>query len=772
MPDERQVKAEKGAAGSDDVDFESDDLGASLVPPDPLAALGGKDPLAPEPWEQLNFPSTAIEPALVPPGENLRPPSTISPVPPLKEPSVAVTGGPPASPADASTGSRGVPGLRSTGVGRPPTRTTLTAGIPAEPSGARSMASTLHPKIEVDPAPMTQPHLSAVELAATKSGIRRSFSAVTSRGPDTSGGSPFADRTGARLPPSAAVGRAPPVRALSHTASRAADTDPGLFPAASPRPTSTGVGSVSSSAGVARVPSLPPPPSNAAVSPLSMSSSSPPALPTRPARTKEPLAETREEVLLGQSPVPFQTRASPEPKPSELETLGMFGKYRLVQHLAVGGMAQLYLASLDGPDGFSKQCVVKTILPEFAVLPDFNEMFVNEAKVAALLHHPNIVQVYDFGREGGRYFLAMEYVKGASLQQVLREAYRAGMTLGPRFAITIGAQMCDAMGYAQALKGPDGRPLNLVHRDLTTGNILISAGGVAKLTDFGIVKTELNLSATAAGVVKGKYPYMSPEQIRAAANVDVRADVWSLGVTLFEMLSGRLPFEGEIASQVIVTIVNDPPQRLDALRPDLPPGLVAVVHQCLEKNPDLRPASVGELAALLAPFASVEGAVHADRAMRTPRSPASSGPTAEDRASQRGPTPPRALLKAAKETLPGISHTPVPARPPRTAMWVTAIVALTAVLAVGAGAFSLGRRAVPAHAESPPPSGIATTEPRPAAQPIAPIVATATATAVAPSASASAHVLPAASTRVQVKSNQPAPRPTGSAHLDGTEDRY
>ena len=601
MPDERQVKAEKGAAGSDDVDFESDDLGASLVPPDPLAALGGKDPLAPEPWEQLNFPSTAIEPALVPPGENLRPPSTISPVPPLKEPSVAVTGGPPASPADASTGSRGVPGLRSTGVGRPPTRTTLTAGIPAEPSGARSMASTLHPKIEVDPAPMTQPHLSAVELAATKSGIRRSFSAVTSRGPDTSGGSPFADRTGARLPPSAAVGRAPPVRALSHTASRAADTDPGLFPAASPRPTSTGVGSVSSSAGVARVPSLPPPPSNAAVSPLSMSSSSPPALPTRPARTKEPLAETREEVLLGQSPVPFQTRASPEPKPSELETLGMFGKYRLVQHLAVGGMAQLYLASLNGPDGFSKQCVVKTILPEFAVLPDFNEMFVNEAKVAALLHHPNIVQVYDFGREGGRYFLAMEYVKGASLQQVLREAYRAGMTLGPRFAITIGAQMCDAMGYAQALKGPDGRPLNLVHRDLTTGNILISAGGVAKLTDFGIVKTELNLSATAAGVVKGKYPYMSPEQIRAEP-IDHRSDIFSLGVVLYEVATGVALFRRRSLADTIAAVAHAQVRPPTEFLPSFPPQFEKILLKALSLRREDRFQTFAELGQALDVF--------------------------------------------------------------------------------------------------------------------------------------------------------------------------
>jgi serine/threonine-protein kinase len=308
------------------------------------------------------------------------------------------------------------------------------------------------------------------------------------------------------------------------------------------------------------------------------------------------------DVSLGQTPAPFRSRVSPAPSaPSPEVTLGMFGKYRLVQHLAVGGMAQLYLSSLDGPDGFSKQCVVKTILPEFAVLPDFNEMFVNEAKVAALLHHPNIVQVYDFGREGGRYFLAMEYVRGASLQQILREAYRAGMTLGPRFAITIGAQMCDAMGYAQALKGPDGRPLNLVHRDLTTGNILVSSGGVAKLTDFGIVKTELNMSATAAGVVKGKYPYMSPEQIRAEP-IDHRSDIFSLGVVLYEVATGVALFRRRSLADTIAAVAHAQVRKPTEFLPAFPPQFERILLKTLALNRDDRFQSFAELGQALDAF--------------------------------------------------------------------------------------------------------------------------------------------------------------------------
>ncbi len=283
------------------------------------------------------------------------------------------------------------------------------------------------------------------------------------------------------------------------------------------------------------------------------------------------------------------------------EELATFGRYRLHQRLAMGGMAQLFLASIDGPDGFSKQCVVKTILPEFASLPDFNNMFVTEAKVTAMLHHPNIVEIYDFGREQGRYFIAMEYVRGCSLHQLLREAGRANMTLGPGIAVSIGTQMCDALAYAQSLRGADGSPINLVHRDLSAGNILISATGMAKLTDFGIVKSDLNLNSTATGVVKGKYPYMSPEQIRGEP-VDQRSDIFSLGTVIYEVSTGVSLFKRKSLADTINAVARAEVKRPSEVVPAYPPQLENILMRALSLRREDRFQTFNELGAALDAF--------------------------------------------------------------------------------------------------------------------------------------------------------------------------
>ncbi len=283
------------------------------------------------------------------------------------------------------------------------------------------------------------------------------------------------------------------------------------------------------------------------------------------------------------------------------EELGLFGRYRLHQRLAMGGMAQLFLASIDGPDGFSKQCVVKTILPEFAALPDFNEMFVTEAKVTAMLHHPNIVEIYDFGREQGRYFLAMEYVRGCSLHQLLREASRASMTLGPRIAVSIGTQMSEALGYAQSLRAPDGSPLNLVHRDLSAGNILISSNGMAKLTDFGIVKSDLNLNSTATGVVKGKYPYMSPEQIRGEP-VDQRSDIFSLGTVLYEVATGVSLFKRKSLADTINSVAHAEVRKPSDFISNFPVAFEQILLKALSLRREDRYQSFHEFGAALDSF--------------------------------------------------------------------------------------------------------------------------------------------------------------------------
>ena len=182
----------------------------------------------------------------------------------------------------------------------------------------------------------------------------------------------------------------------------------------------------------------------------------------------------------------------------------------------MGGMAQVFLAQIEGPDGFTKRCVIKTILPEYAELTNFAQMFVTEAKVAALLSHPHIVQIYDFGKVDNRYYPAMEYVDGVSVEQLLRAAAKRSVPLGPKVALGLALPLLDALSYIYTLVGPEGQPLELVHRDVTPGNVLVSSNGVVKLTDFGVVKTAVNPSQTSAGMVKGKYAYMSPEQVRAS----------------------------------------------------------------------------------------------------------------------------------------------------------------------------------------------------------------------------------------------------------------
>jgi eukaryotic-like serine/threonine-protein kinase len=188
------------------------------------------------------------------------------------------------------------------------------------------------------------------------------------------------------------------------------------------------------------------------------------------------------------------------PAPGEGEAVpGHFGKYRILQRLASGGMAHIFLAVLDGPDGFSKTCVLKRILPDFANMDVFSRMFAHEAKVAALLNHPNIVQVFEFGKIEGQYYLAMEWIQGASLDRVMRHAAWAEIQLGARVAVDVGLAISDALGYAHAMTLPDGTPLRLVHRDVTPGNVLVSRDGQIKLADFGVVKSAVNLERTVAG---------------------------------------------------------------------------------------------------------------------------------------------------------------------------------------------------------------------------------------------------------------------------------
>ncbi len=271
-----------------------------------------------------------------------------------------------------------------------------------------------------------------------------------------------------------------------------------------------------------------------------------------------------------------------------------FGKYRLVRKVADGGMGTIYLALSQGPDGFAKPCALKTIRPQVFESPEFMRMLAQEARVAALLSHPNIVQVFDYGHVGGVYFLTMEWVDGASVGQLMTAAARKGTALGPQFAAQVGMSVAEALAHIHAGVFLEDRVVSLVHRDVSPGNILVSTAGSVKLTDFGIVKVLEAPTTTAVGVVKGKHGYMAPEQIRAE-EVDHRADIFSLGVVLYEMLTGRRLFKRKELSATVAAVLAGRVPQPSAINPEVPAALDDIVLRCLKRRREARIQSAAEL---------------------------------------------------------------------------------------------------------------------------------------------------------------------------------
>ncbi|MDP2270259.1 MAG: serine/threonine-protein kinase [Archangium sp.] len=279
----------------------------------------------------------------------------------------------------------------------------------------------------------------------------------------------------------------------------------------------------------------------------------------------------------------------------------LFGKYRVVRDLGAGGMAQVFLASIDGPEGFQKQCVVKKILPEYARDPNFSKMFINEARIAAMMSHQNIVQVYEFSRENDEFFLSMEYVSGASLDRIMRTARKVNQPLGPRVAVEVGIGMAHALSYAHTFTTPEGLPLDIVHRDVSPENILVSREGAVKLTDFGVVKSAMSGQNTVAGVVKGKWSYMSPEQV-SSRPLDGRSDVFSLGIVLYEVSVGRRLFRGESLPATVNAVMLAQVTPPSALVPNFPAQLERILMTALNRDPAQRYRTAHDFAVALEQF--------------------------------------------------------------------------------------------------------------------------------------------------------------------------
>lgn len=323
------------------------------------------------------------------------------------------------------------------------------------------------------------------------------------------------------------------------------------------------------------------------------------------------------------------------------QTIG--GRYQIEALLGQGGMSAVYRAN---DPNLRRPVAIKLIHAHLSGEPDFVRRFQEEAAAVARLRHSNIIQVYDFNNDDDTYYIVFEFIPGETLQARLKRMFTANRQLETEETLTTIATLAEAIDYAHKQ--------GLVHRDIKPANVMMNVHNQPILMDFGIVKIVGGTQHTATGATVGTARYMAPEQIRGE-QVDGRTDIYSLGVTLFEMLSGRAPFEADSAMTVMMMHINDPVPNLALLRPDLPPALVAIVNKCLAKNPAARFQTAGDMAIALRQSLKMA----AERPIVAPVSPAEA--TVVERPS---PTiPPRPPKPAAQPVPPPPPPTPSPVQP-------------------------------------------------------------------------------------------------------------
>jgi serine/threonine protein kinase len=384
------------------------------------------------------------------------------------------------------------------------------------------------------------------------------------------------------------------------------------------------------------------------------------------------------------------------------------GKYELISRLALGGMAEVFLAKAAGPMGFEKTLVVKRILSNLAEDPAFVQMFLTEARLAAQLNHPHIVQIFDFGESNGAYFLAMEFIDGPNLRVLLKKARAVGLPLPPALCARIIAAACEGLAFAHDFSDPaTGEPLGLIHRDVSADNILVSRQGAVKVVDFGIAKAAGQSHQTQTGIIKGKLAYMAPEQIRARP-LDRRVDVYALGVVLYELLTGRKPFDAPTDASLMEAILSAPLIPAARHRPELPPAVQRILERALARDRERRyphcRAFQLELEDFILSTGKPVGAYELSQFV-TQLAPAASTPATAWKDTGEIPAIPSPGDRSAQETRSG--HTKLPRK------WIPALVGAALLLAAGGYlAGSTASRTAPVSLS--PPAAAASSQPPPA----------------------------------------------------------
>ena len=273
-----------------------------------------------------------------------------------------------------------------------------------------------------------------------------------------------------------------------------------------------------------------------------------------------------------------------------------FGKYLLLEKLATGGMAQLYRAKIIGVEGFEKFIAIKQILPHLAHEEELITSFIDEAKLAALLNHQNVVQIYDFGSMENSYFITMEFLHGKDLRSVNAKAKEKGTPVSLENALYLISKVCAGLDYAHKLKDFQGKSLHIIHRDISPQNIFLTYEGDVKIVDFGIAKAASQSTITQVGMIKGKVAYMSPEQA-AGKVIDHRSDIFATGILLYELVAGRRMFQGDDTLQILSKVREAEFTPLGTLKGGLPEKLYDIVAKALAKEPEDRYQSLVDMQA-------------------------------------------------------------------------------------------------------------------------------------------------------------------------------
>ena len=263
-----------------------------------------------------------------------------------------------------------------------------------------------------------------------------------------------------------------------------------------------------------------------------------------------------------------------------------FGKYLILDKIATGGMAELFRAKITSVEGFEKLVAIKKILPNLTQDSNLVDMFIDEAKLAAMLTHQNIVQIYDLGSMEGAYFIAMEYIHGKDLRVLSNKSKEKGLPLPLEYALYITCRICSGLDYSHNLKDFQGNPLKLIHRDISPQNILVTYEGEVKIVDFGIAKAAKKTADTREGLIKGKLAYMSPQQA-AGKTIDHRSDIFSTGILLYEMITGVRLFEGDDL-KILDRVRKADFQLAETIFSDLPAEVSEILHRALAKTPSRR----------------------------------------------------------------------------------------------------------------------------------------------------------------------------------------